>query len=139
MNTRQILLLTITLITGCYISACDSDESCTGPTITPYLEFDSISAIYYNEYSNQISDSVTVIGIYSEYRFVHRPGRIIGSTYRFILPFRWPDGINCMFDRCVLAPVPTDTTISRYGELELIIPYIPGIDTAVVVLTSIRQ
>jgi len=132
MKTRQILILATILISFLCVSACD--ESTTEPTISPYLAIDSISAIYYNIYDEDISDSVTVLGVYKELRFVHRPGRIVSSSYRFLEPWRWPIEFGSIFDRCILAPVPADTTLSGYSELELPQPYISDVDSAVAVL-----
>jgi hypothetical protein len=132
MKTSQILILVLILIAFCFVSACD--DSATNPKISPYLAVDSISAIYYNIYDEDISDSVTVLGVYKKYRYVHRPGRIMSWSYRFLNPWRWPIQMNCIINYCTVSPVPADTTFTGYSEIELWMPYISGVDSAIAVL-----
>jgi len=132
MRNSKLLILVEILITSCCLSACD--DSSTAPTQSPYLAIDSISAIYYNIYDEDIADSVTVLGVYREQRFVHRPGRIMCSSYRFLDPWRWPIEFCSIIDYCTHSPAPADTTLSGYSEFELYLPYISGIDSAITVL-----
>jgi hypothetical protein len=109
--------------------SCDDKDSITGYHPDPYFEVDSISAYFYNRYSSQQSDSVSLLGIYYECRFVNRPGSIVQVSYSFLNPYRSPIEYFIMTSPCRWEPSPADTLLIRSGEGSLPLEYFSGVDT----------